>query len=70
MQLRCNGRGSGLGLSIVQAIATAHSGHAMLKSSVGAGTSVQVWIPFRPPSQPGPDTEDPQRRDGPDAVYN
>ena len=65
-----NGHGSGLGLSIVQAISAAHGGHAMLKSSVGAGTSVQVWIPFRPPSQPGPDTEDPQRRDGPDAVYN
>ena len=43
--------GSGLGLSIVQAIATAHGGHAMLKSAAGAGTSVQVWIPFRPPSQ-------------------
>jgi two-component system, OmpR family, sensor kinase len=45
------GHGSGLGLSIVQAIATAHGGHAMLKSAVGAGTSVQFWIPFRPPGQ-------------------
>jgi two-component system OmpR family sensor kinase len=43
-----DGHGSGLGLSIVQAIAAAHGGHAMLKSSVGAGTSVQVWIPFHP----------------------
>src|SRR5580698_981703 len=42
------GHGSGLGLSIVQAIATAHGGHAMLKSSAGAGTSVQIWIPFHP----------------------
>jgi two-component system OmpR family sensor kinase len=67
-----NGRshGSGLGLSIVQAIATAHGGHAMLKSAVGTGTSVQFWIPFRPPVQPDPDTEDAQRRPGPDAVYN
>jgi signal transduction histidine kinase len=65
-----HGRGSGLGLSIVQAIATAHGGHAMLKSSVGAGTSVQVWIPFRPPAQPDDDTDDPERRPGPDAVYN
>ncbi len=39
--------GSGLGLSIVQAIAAAHGGHAMLRSKPGAGTSVQVWIPFR-----------------------
>ena len=41
--------GSGLGLSIVQAIAAAHGGHAMLKSVPGAGTSVQVWIPSHPP---------------------
>jgi signal transduction histidine kinase len=65
-----NGHGSGLGLSIVQAIATAHGGHAMLRSSVGAGTSVQFWIPFRPPAQPDSDTEGPLRRPGPDAVYN
>jgi two-component system OmpR family sensor kinase len=43
--------GSGLGLSIVQAIAVAHGGHAMLRSAVGVGTSVQVWIPFQPPAQ-------------------
>jgi two-component system OmpR family sensor kinase len=65
-----NGHGSGLGLSIVQAIATAHGGHAMLKSGAGAGTSVQVWIPFRPPGQPGADAEDPERGPGPDASYN
>jgi len=65
-----NGRGSGLGLSIVQAIATAHGGHAMLKSAAGAGTSVQFWIPFRPPGQPGADAEGPERRPGPDASYN
>jgi two-component system OmpR family sensor kinase len=39
--------GSGLGLSIVQAIAAAHGGHAMLRSAPGAGTAVQVWIPFK-----------------------
>jgi two-component system OmpR family sensor kinase len=43
-----DGHGSGLGLSIVQAIASAHGGHAMLRSAVGMGTSVQVWIPFHP----------------------
>jgi signal transduction histidine kinase len=65
-----HGRGSGLGLSIVQAIASAHGGHALLKSELGAGTSVQFWIPFRPPAQLEPDTEDPQRPPGPDAAYN
>jgi two-component system OmpR family sensor kinase len=39
--------GSGLGLSIVQAIAAAHGGHAMLRSVAGVGTTVQVWIPFK-----------------------
>jgi len=40
--------GSGLGLSIVQAIAAAHGGHARLDSAPGAGTTVHVWIPERP----------------------
>jgi len=65
-----NGRGSGLGLSIVQAIAIAHGGHAMLRSAVGAGTSVQFWIPFRPPSLPDVEAEDPRHRPGSGAPYN
>jgi signal transduction histidine kinase len=48
----------------VQAIAVAHGGHAMLRSAVGVGTSVQVWIPFQPPAQV-PDPIPP-----PDATYN
>ncbi len=59
-----NGRGSGLGLSIVQAIAAAHGGHAMLKSAEGAGTSVQVWIPFHPPAHPGTLHTEPGAADG------
>jgi two-component system, OmpR family, sensor kinase len=64
--------GSGLGLSIVQAIAVAHGGHAMLRSGPGEGTSVQVWIPFHPPAQPDRDIEsqDRARGPGPDPVYN
>lgn len=38
--------GSGLGLSIVQAIATAHGGRARLRSAPGRGTTVQLWIPI------------------------
>jgi two-component system, OmpR family, sensor kinase len=64
------GHGSGLGLSIVQAIAAAHGGHAMLKSSLGAGTSVQFWIPFHPPAQPDADATDAQRQSGQNSVYN
>jgi two-component system, OmpR family, sensor kinase len=63
-----NGHGSGLGLSIVQAIAVAHGGHAMLRSAPGAGTSVQVWIPFRPPAQPHAGDREPDA--GPGSVYN
>ena len=39
--------GSGLGLSIVQAIATAHGGWATLDSALGRGTSVRIWLPVR-----------------------
>jgi signal transduction histidine kinase len=63
-----DGHGSGLGLSIVQAIAAAHGGHAMLRSRLGVGTSVQVWIPFQPPVQH--DAEDRERSPGPDSAYN
>ena len=59
-----SGHGSGLGLSIVQAIAAAHGGHAMLKSAEGVGTSVQVWIPFHPPAQPGTLHTEPGVADG------
>jgi two-component system, OmpR family, sensor kinase len=37
--------GSGLGLSIVQAIAVAHGGQATLESWLGQGTRVRVWLP-------------------------
>ena len=43
-----SGGGSGLGLSIVQAIATAHGGHATLESWPGHGTRVRIWLPTRP----------------------
>jgi two-component system, OmpR family, sensor kinase len=37
--------GSGLGLSIVQAIARAHGGEAALESQPGRGTRVRIWLP-------------------------
>ncbi|HET7016603.1 MAG TPA: HAMP domain-containing sensor histidine kinase [Streptosporangiaceae bacterium] len=42
-----SGGGSGLGLSIVQAIATAHGGQATLESWAGHGTRVRIWLPSR-----------------------
>ena len=39
--------GSGLGLSIVQAIANAHGGRATLESWPGQGTKVRVWLRVR-----------------------
>jgi signal transduction histidine kinase len=41
--------GSGLGLSIVQAIAQAHGGQAVLESVPGRGTRVQMWLPTPAP---------------------
>ena len=37
--------GGGLGLSIVQAIAAAHGGQAVLESQAGYGTRVRIWLP-------------------------
>jgi signal transduction histidine kinase len=42
-----NRSGSGLGLSIVQAIARAHGGDAVIESAPGRGTRVRVWLPTR-----------------------
>ena len=39
--------GSGLGLSIVEAIAAAHGGSATLESAEAMGTRVRVWLPVR-----------------------
>jgi two-component system OmpR family sensor kinase len=48
------GGGSGLGLSIVQAIAAAHGGQATLESWLGTGTRVRIWLPAGPaPMPPG-----------------
>jgi two-component system OmpR family sensor kinase len=44
--------GSGLGLSIVQAIARAHGGRATLESWPGRGTKVRVWLPVRTAAEP------------------
>ncbi|MGH9263014.1 MAG: sensor histidine kinase, partial [Acidimicrobiales bacterium] len=40
--------GSGLGLSIVQAVALAHGGSATLASAPGEGTDVRVELPLAP----------------------
>jgi signal transduction histidine kinase len=42
--------GSGLGLSIVQAIAAAHGGQAVLESQPGYGTRVRIWLPAESPA--------------------
>ncbi|HXP19016.1 MAG TPA: ATP-binding protein [Streptosporangiaceae bacterium] len=47
------GGGSGLGLSIVQAIANAHGGQATLESWPGHGTRVRIWLPARAATTPG-----------------
>jgi signal transduction histidine kinase len=45
--------GSGLGLSIVAAIAAAHGGYARLHSAPGSGTTVHLWIPVSFPERQG-----------------
>lgn len=41
--------GSGLGLAIVQATVEAHGGTVSLRSAPGAGTTVRIELPLRPP---------------------
>jgi signal transduction histidine kinase len=48
------GGGSGLGLSIVQAIAAAHGGQATLESWLGGGTRVRIWLPTPDALVPAP----------------
>jgi PAS domain S-box-containing protein len=40
------GKGTGLGLSQVYGIAQQSGGTAKIKSRVGAGTTVEIWLPF------------------------
>ncbi len=40
------GKGTGLGLSQVYGIAQQSGGTAMIKSQVGIGTTVEIWLPF------------------------
>jgi two-component system OmpR family sensor kinase len=47
---RDGGTSSGLGLSIVQAIAAAHGGQAVLESQPGYGTRVRIWLPAESPA--------------------
>ncbi len=49
-----SGGGSGLGLSIVPAIAAAHGGQATLESWQGHGTRVRIWLPARQLAAPPP----------------
>jgi signal transduction histidine kinase len=50
--------GSGLGLSIVQAIAAAHGGQAVLESRPGQGNRVRIFLPTPPDVTPPPGTGD------------
>lgn len=43
-------QGTGLGLTIVQAIAALHGGHVGIRSAEGHGTEVTVWLPARRPT--------------------
>ena len=56
------GRGSGLGLSMVQGFAMQSGGEVLLDSHPGKGTSVNLWLPLATPSkQPAPTAAIPPR---------
>ena len=39
------GKGVGLGLSLVRQVVEAHAGRVDVKSELGQGTTVRVWLP-------------------------
>jgi signal transduction histidine kinase len=47
------GKGTGLGLSISYKIVAQHGGRIDVESKAGTGTRFTVWLPLRPPAQPG-----------------
>ena len=46
--------GTGLGLAIVKHITLAHNGSVAVQSSVGAGSTFTIEIPFASPERPSP----------------
>jgi two-component system, cell cycle sensor histidine kinase and response regulator CckA len=49
------GRGTGLGLSTVQAIVTQNGGRVTIASNVARGTTVEVWLPALGSAEPIPE---------------
>ncbi len=47
-------KGTGIGLALVERIVKQAGGDLMIASALGAGTSVQIRVPFRPPTTPRP----------------
>lgn len=48
--------GSGLGLSIVRSIVSAHDGNVSVHETPGGGSTFKVELPLAPPTPPGDDT--------------
>jgi two-component system OmpR family sensor kinase len=59
--------GSGLGLSIVEAIATAHGGRVRVRSAEGEGTTMTLDLPLRGAGQQDAAAQTPAAREGADA---
>ncbi len=51
-------RGTGLGLAIVKHIVNRHQGRLVIRSEVGVGTTVNVWLPRHPSSSDADLTND------------
>ncbi|MHB0996174.1 MAG: ATP-binding protein [Elusimicrobiales bacterium] len=48
---KCEGQGSGLGLAIVHGIVHQHGGELLVRSSPGAGTRFDIYLPLEPGSE-------------------
>ncbi|MBX4860079.1 PAS domain S-box protein [Rhizobium sophorae] len=57
------GKGTGLGLSMVQGLASQSGGRLMMKSSLGEGTTVELWFPVASVEQTTEATADRPRQE-------
>jgi len=49
------GEGTGIGLPLTRQAIEAHGGSIEVRTAVGVGTTMRVWLPLTPPAAAGPD---------------
>ncbi|MFZ2004804.1 MAG: response regulator [Stellaceae bacterium] len=64
------GTGTGLGLSMVDGLVAQSGGAMRIKSQLGAGTTIELWLPIRLGAEAKADETRRKRRSAPPSAYN